>query len=479
MPTRVVKARMRSHLERAALGGVGLLVSYEAAHSIVTAPSGHVPKPLLALLVAAGAAVLLAIATDHLVLGWLLLAPLLQESAGKSRVGHLLSLGLYTAPPLAFAAKAMVTRGKRPRLAWIDVVPALYALLVLGSLLITATSLVRATPVGTVRTFYETVLIGVIVYYVVAFWPGPSLQPERVCAVVLVGASLQAAMSIVEWPTGWNLWHDMGWHRGAGDNRSVATLANPGLLGAFIGVGMVVALAVLFWNGPTRLRRLSILMLSLGPLGVFVTLTRGAILGTVLACAPLVLLARRSRLGGLGVLALAALVIVVFWGRIASTSLYQSRLSNGQNVDVRLVLQKASLDLAAKKPILGWGYGSFDRVKSNVQVSGTIGSVAAAAAVEGNTSHDTFLTVLVEYGGVGLLLLILPWLWITLNALRRIRARAPDRWLDVAGVAAVFVIAFTGATLDLRFFSFVPAVLWLFLAMMRRAADAGRPALAA
>lgn len=466
-------------MERAALGVVGLVVSYEAAHSIVTAPTGHVPKPLLALVAVAGGAVLLAIATDHLVLGWLLLAPLLQESAGTSRVGHLLSLALYTAPPLAFALKTMATRGRRPRLRSLDVVPALYVLLVLGSLLITATGLVRATPVGTLRTFYQTVLIGVIVYYVVAFWPGRSLRPDRVCAVVLVAASLQAAMSIVEWLTGWNLWHDMGWRRGAGDNRSVATLANPGLLGAFIGVGMVVALAVLCWNGPSRLRRLSVVMLVLGPLGVFVTLTRGAILATALACAPLVLLSRRSRLGGFGVLAFAVLLIVVFWGRIASTSLYQSRLSNGQNVDVRLALQHASLKLAGKKPILGWGYGSFDRVKSNVQVTGTIGSVAAEAAVQGSTSHNTFLTVLVEYGGVGLLLLVLPWLWICLNALRRIRARAPDRWIDVAGVAAVFVIAFTGATLDLRFFSFVPAVLWLFLALMRRAAADGSRALAA
>ena len=85
----------------------------------------------------------------------------------------------------------------------------------------------------------------------------------------------------------------------------------------------------------------------------------------------------------------------------------------------------------------------------------------------------------VEYGGVGLLLLLLPWLWICMLALRRIRARAPDRWLDVAGVAAVFVIALTGATLDLRFFSFVPMVLWLFLALMRRADVVGSQTLAA
>jgi O-Antigen ligase len=460
---------LRSYLERAALGVIGLAISYEAAHAIVVAPGGHFPKPLLALLVVAGAAVLLSLTPEHLVLGWLFLAPLFQESAGHSRAGHLLSLALYTAPPIAYATKVIVTRGRRPRLQAIDVVPALYALLVLGSLLIAETSLVRASPVGTLRTYYQTVLIGVIVFYVLAFWPRRSLDVTRVCGVLLAAALVQAAMSIVEWVTGRNLWHDMGWRRGAGDVRSVATLANPGLLGAFIGVGMVIALGVLCWNGPRRLRRLSIAMLVVGPLGLFETLTRGPIIATAVAGLAIVLLSQRSRLAGVALVALTILVLVVFWGRIASSSLYQARLSNGQNVDVRLALQKASLELFAKKPVLGWGYGSFDRVKGNVQVSGTIGSVSAAAAVQTNTSHDTFLTVLVEEGVIGLVLLVLPWLWICLRALRHVRARAPDSWFYAVGVGAVFIVAFTGATLDLRFFSFVPAVLWLFLALMRRA----------
>jgi hypothetical protein len=473
MSNRIFTARTaRPYLERALIFGGAVLISYQAARSIASA-QGHFPKPLLALLVLAGSAILFTIGTEHLLLGWLFIAPLFQESAGKVRVGHLLSLALYTAPPVVFALKTMFTRGRRPQLAFIDVVPAAYVLLVLGSLLITATSVFTASPVGTTRTVYQTFALGVIVYYVVVFWPGRSLSAERICAVVLGAASLQAAMSIVEWRTGWNLWHDLGWQRGTGDVRSVGTLANPGLLGAFIGVGMVVALAVLCWDGPLRLRRLSILMLVLGPLGLFPTLTRGSILATVVACVPLVVLAPRSRLLGLGAIALAGLTILLFWGSIASTSVYQSRLSNSQNVDVRLALQKASLHLAGEKPILGWGYGSFDRAKTKLQLSGNIGSVETSAAVQGNTSHDTFLTVIVEYGGVGLLLLLLPWLWICVRALRRIRARAPDRWLYIAGVAAVSVIALTGATLDLRFFSFVPMVLWLFLALMRRA-DVGR-----
>jgi O-antigen ligase len=446
-----------------------ILAGYEGTKSLVNAQGGHVPKPLAALVALAGGVILFRIRTEELVLGWLFLAPLFQESASATRVGHLLALAFYTVPPLVFALKAVFTRGWRPRLTWIDVSPALYVLLVLGSLLITSMSTFSASPLGTTRNLYQTVALGPLVYYVLVCWPGRSVSAQRICAVVLAAASIQAAMAIIEWPTHWNLWHDTGWQRGGGDDRSVATLANPGLTGAFIGVGVIVGLAVLCWDGPVRLRGLSKLILVLGPFGLLTTLTRGPVLATILACIPIVVLARRSRFVGLWGLALAGLMIFAFWGRIASTTVYQNRVNNSQNVDIRLALQEVSLRLAAEKPILGWGYGSFDQVKSNVLLVGTIGSVSAESAVQNDTSHDSFLTVLVEYGGVGLLLLLLPWLWICARALRRIRARAPGRWLEVAGVGAVFVVAFNGATLDYRFFSFVPMVLWLFLGLMRRA----------
>jgi O-Antigen ligase len=459
----------RSRLERMLTAVILVAMSYEAAVSITREQPGHFPKPLLLILVLAGAAVLFRVATEHLLLAWLALGPFFQESAQKTRLGHLLSLALYTAPPIVFALKTLFTRGRRPRMRWFDVVPGAYVVLIFASLLITATSVFTSSAVGTTRTFYQTFALGALVYYVVAFWPGLQLSATRICRLLLLTASVEAVMSTIEWRTGWNLWHDTGWSRGAGDTRSVATLANPGLLGAYIGAGMAVALAVLCWNGPSSLRRLSILTLVVGPLGLFATLTRGPILGTLIACVLIALVAERSRAVAVGMLAVAGLVLVILWGSISSSSLYQSRISNPENVDVRLALQKASFSLAERKPILGWGYGSFDKVKTDVQLSGTIGAVAAEAAVEGSTSHNTFLTVLVEYGTVGLLLLVVPWLWISWYAVRRIRERSPERWLYVGGLGVVFVIAFTGGTLDLRFFSFVPMVLWLFLALMRRA----------
>ena len=62
------------------------------------------------------------------------LAPLLQESASKSHLGHPLSLALYAVVPLVFLVKLLTTHGSRPRRRWFDTVPALYALFIVASL---------------------------------------------------------------------------------------------------------------------------------------------------------------------------------------------------------------------------------------------------------------------------------------------------------------------------------------------------------
>ena len=251
-----------------------LILTVLAAHSIAGMNEQHVPKPLLAVLFLAGAAIMLSIGAEHLLLGWLFLAPLLQESAGKTRVGHLLELALYTAPPLIVALKVLLARGSRPRREWFDFVPALFVGFVFASLVVTSSSVLKTGAVGTLRGFYQTVALGAIVYYVAAFWPGRALSVTRICWVVLASSVLQAVLVIVESATGWNLWHDVQWQV-AGDWRAVGTLANPALTGAFIGVGFVVALAVLCWDGPPQLRRLALLMVMIGLPAFYATKTRG------------------------------------------------------------------------------------------------------------------------------------------------------------------------------------------------------------
>jgi O-antigen ligase len=177
------------------------------------------------------------------------------------------------------------------------------------------------------------------------------------------------------------------------------------------------------------------------------------------------LLSSRTRLIGLGVIVVSALTLLVFWPQIRSSSTYQNRFDQTQNVDARLVLQKVSIKLAEERPILGWGYDSFDRVKHNVVVN--VDATALAAALQ-STSHNTFLTLIVEFGVVGLIVFVLPWALVLWRALRRARIPGPDQWVLVAGIASVAVVAIDAGTLDFRFYSFLPALPWMFLGLLRR-----------
>jgi O-antigen ligase len=440
------------------------ILSVVAAKSI-TGMSTHVPKPLVAVLVLAGAAILLSVDTVQLFLSWLFVAPIFQESASSTHVGHALALALYTAPPLALLVKHLAAKGSRPRAAWFDFFPALYLLYVVVSLLVTDSSEFRTSgTVGTLRGVYQDVGIGILVYYVVAFWRGRGPSLVAIARVLLMVALLQAVMAIIEAPTHWNVWHDTSWQRPSGF-RSIATLGNPALTGAVIGIGIVIGLAVLCWRGPFELRRLAILMLLLGFPGLYETKTRGPILATLIAALLVVLFSARSRLVGAAAIAAVALLLVVFWPRIQASSVYQSRITQKENVEERLVLQEVSIKLIERRPLLGWGYNSFDRVKYDVSVPSP--QVPLSQALQ-NTSHDSYLTILVEYGAIGFAIFVVPWAAILMRAAARIRRIAPDRWFVAAMLASLVVLGVNAATLDYRFFSFVPMLGWLSLALLRR-----------
>lgn len=441
-----------------------VILSLAAAKS-TNGIGAHVPKPLVALLALAGAAILLSVDTVQLFLGWLFVAPIFQESASNTHTGHALALALYTAPPLAILVKHLAAKGSRPRAEWFDFFPALYLLFLIVSLLATDSSEVRATGmVTTLRGVYQDVGIGVLIYYVVAFWRGRGPSLVAITRVLLTVGLLQAVMAIIEAPTHWNLWHDTSWQRPSGF-RSIATLGNPAVTGAVIGIGIVAGLAVLCWRGPLELRRLAILMLLFGFPGLYETKTRGPILATLIAALLVVVFSARSRLVGVAAIATVALLLVVFWPRIQASSVYQSRITQKANIDTRLVLQEVSIKLAERKPLLGWGYNSFDRVKYYVDVPSP--QIPLSQALQ-STSHDSYLTIVVEYGLIGFAIFLVPWIAVLVRAGARVRRVAADRWFVVAMLASIVVLAINAATLDYRFYSFVPMLGWLSLALLRR-----------
>ena len=138
-----------------------------------------------------------------------------------------------------------------------------------------------------------------------------------------------------------------------------------------------------------------------------------------------------------------------------------------------MIIDRWSFQLAEEKPILGWGYGSFDRVKNASHFN--------AAPLQWTdviqfTSHNTFLTILVESGVVGLLALLVPWYSTAKAAFRVSRRPGAERWLIIALLAILAIWVINAGTLDMRFFSFVSAMPWLAVGLMRRMTRLPEPA---
>jgi O-antigen ligase len=423
---------------------------------------------LIAVIALAGLPVLLTLSPAVVFLGWLALAPIFADSAQASALGRAGIWALYTAPAVLLGAITIARARAGTIVSFVDFLPAAYVAYVLASVALTSTEL-QANPFGTLKFVFLTVALGPLLYYFLTIGPGAALPRAKVVLVLIAGAALQGVLALVELATHQNLWGYTAWQEAAastGGARAVSTLANPGVLGMFLGVGIVLALAVLTWGGPRSLRRLSILMLIVGTPGLLATLTRGPILATAVA-AVLVLVLGHKRLLGVVVIASTVIVLFALWPSIQATSLYQKRGAETTNVRVRSGLQDWSLQLAEQKPIFGWGYGSFDRVKETSELT-AVGGISIRYLLE-TTSHNSYLTILVETGVIGLLLYALPFLILAGRAIVRARAPTRDGWIIAGAIASLLVIVLSGVTLDFRFFSFAQVLPWILLAMLRDA----------
>jgi O-antigen ligase len=413
------------------------------------------------LLVAAAAAVcalaaVISLRPDHVFLAWLLVAPFVQGTIGSSGAGHVFRVLIYSFPPLLFVLWTLVER-RAVSLTFVDALPALYFVLVLIS-----AHFGDGNPSPT--QLYSIVGIGVVIYYFCAFGPlGGDVFP-RIAAVLLWAGSASAAWVILSRVTG----IDRSSYQldvAASAQRAAGTFGSSAALGMFLGVIIALALAVLAWGGPRNLRRLSFATVALAAPALALTLTRGPLISAGVVALLLLLLRGRTRwLTVLGV-AIVLVVLVAEWGVISSTHLYKSRFSNKSDVQIRVVIDRISTKLAEEKPILGWGYGSFDTVKQTVNFNP---EPFTRSDVLQYTSHNSFLTVLAETGGLGLLALILPWVVLARRSLIAAARRTQQQWAVVAMLGMLGVWLISAGTFDVRFFSLASALPFLAAGLMRR-----------
>jgi O-antigen ligase len=433
----------------------GMTLALAAAAAAGAARGGTILLAVGACAVVIGLAVAVSLPPQHVFLGWLAVAPFVQEGTGSTGTSHALRVVVYSAPPLLFAFWTF-TRRRAVEATLVDAMPLLYLVVVIISAFAG-----QGHPGKT--EVYSIVGVGVIVYYFLAFGPAGSGLFPKIARIVLLSGSASAAWVLFSRITGVDS-QSYAIDRTTSASRALGTFGSPAMLGTFLGVVLVMALAILAWNGPRQLRRLSALAIALSIPAIALTLTRGPQIAAA-AIMLLVLVTRaRTRWGTALALTIALVVIVAEWGVITSTHLYKSRFSNTSNVQDRVLVDRVATNLAERKPIFGWGYGSFDIVKSQASFNP---APLTRDEVLAYTSHNTFLTILAETGIVGFCVLVLPWLVLARRTLARVRT-APEQWMLVAPLAMLAVWLISVGTFDVRFFSLGAALPWLAAGLMRR-----------
>jgi O-antigen ligase len=134
--------------------------------------------------------------------------------------------------------------------------------------------------------------------------------------------------------------------------------------------------------------------------------------------------------------------------RPSTESYAKARLGTTRSVTDRIVLDAAGLRMFLRKPLLGWGFGTYDRhARGFVEAVGPF--IPSDWATNLAASHCTHLSILAEVGLLGYALLTFPAAQLAKATLGR-RVRRGDRTL--AGLWAF--MAFLGVTsvlVDLRY----------------------------
>ena len=303
---------------------IGAAVMSIGAGLVVARSEAGVSLAIVGMLGVAALIILLSIPPTALFLGWLALAPIFADSTQASAVGRAGVWVVYTAPLLLLGGLTVVRARTGTPVTLVEFLPAAFVAYVLVSMAV-ASGGFQGNPTAALKVVFLTVAVGPLIYYFLTIGPGTAVSRETILKILIAGAAVQGVLALVEFATHWNLWGFDYWQRTTGGGaRSVSTLANPGILGTFLGIGIVLALAVLTWGGPRSLRRLSILMLVVGVPGLFATLTRGPILAVIVAALGLLVVGKKWLLVtfaiGLTVAALAA-----FWPSIQASKLYHER----------------------------------------------------------------------------------------------------------------------------------------------------------
>lgn len=191
----------------------------------------------------------------------------------------------------------------------------------------------------------------------------------------------------------------------SGDLRYITgILGLPAATGTLVSFCLIMSLyksgeSFSHWITSSVLKRLAIIPMVIA---IFFSYQRSVYAGVLGALFVLLLFSRTlRRIAVVGLLLICALVIVN-WSNVTSYDRSVGGVADPSNIYFRIAMAKTSLAIFADYPIMGTGFGTYQDYadKYLTKVEGGI----SYRGVEESGQHNTFLGILSELGGIGILL---------------------------------------------------------------------------
>jgi len=408
----------------------------------------------------------------------LVLFPSHEHGVGRDlyRLVHYLLMPTFLGITLSFHKLRLK---ERPwlRLGWVDWAMISYLVFVLVS--VVSNDALKEGPIPHVISIYRRIFVAFVAYWVVRLVrPGEKEMRSLVPVMVI--------LCIIECTAGLIAWFRPEMLSSIWPGR-VEEFGGPRITGTFTQAdvysgALVFFSTFIFQFALTRKKRVSRLLyfalFDLAIVSIFYSYSRASWLAAMTVLIILACLHTRSFL-------LFVLPGLVIWGSLLmmvdgqEDSYAVKRLNTSDTVRSRIITNMAGLKMFGKKPIFGWGYGSYDL--HDWRFMEQIGSFKPTTwEREEATSHNTYLTILAETGIMGFLLYTVPlWWWfiLTVKAWPRLPKGLPEegfagwRFFVMLWANLLFILLIS-QSIDIRFFPFTLVQMWLILGLIANMVDA-------
>jgi O-antigen ligase len=352
------------------------------------------------------------------VLVWLLLMPFLLHT--DSTVERYVYWGVHRGLPLLTVGLILLRSSmdqhprRLPRLGLAEVAMGGYVAVSIASIYLQSHA-----PVPTAILFYDRIIIAMCLYFIVRLAEPSDKELRGLIPVAVFIVLSQSAIGMIAWIAPGllpNLWLET-----VGE-RTIGSLVNAAVYTIALLFAGLILFQVAMTSAPSMRRRLYILCFLLTLYFTFLSFSRASWIGGLVVGAFLGLLYPRF----MTKLAVAMIPLALVGAVVLSSQLdwAKERLTSDEAENSalsRLPIMVGAFNMFREKPFFGWGYNNFDYYDRSFYDR----LLDMAHDNKDHASHNYFLSILAEQGGVGLLLYMAPTaVWL---------AQTARRWRNLPG----------------------------------------------